>query len=72
MNYAAFSDGISVGEFEEFEPVDTLAEAHMPIHGVIRINFHVLRQRAFNVAYGMKVPSACMAELQHQQRHCHL
>lgn len=57
MNYLD-SEG---GKFTEFEPVDELAPPHMPIHGVIRINFHVMRQRAFNEAYGWKVSSDCMA-----------
>src|SRR5262245_61381226 len=57
MNYLDFGDG---GKRLEFEPVDDLAPPHMPVHGVIRINFHVMRQRAFNEAYGKKVTSDCM------------
>lgn len=58
MNYLDFGEG---GKFVEFGPVDELAPPHMPIHGVIRINFHVIRQRAFDKAYGRKVSSDCMA-----------
>jgi hypothetical protein len=63
MNYLDFGEG---GKLAEFEPVDELAPPHMPIHGVIRINFHVIRQRAFNKAYGRKadepkISSDCMA-----------
>jgi hypothetical protein len=57
MNYLELWEG---GKTAEFKPVDELAPPHMPIHGVIRINFHVIRQRAFNKAYQRKVSSDCM------------
>lgn len=43
MNYLGFSDG--------FEAVPDLAPPHAPRHGIIRINYQVMRQRAFNAAY---------------------
>jgi hypothetical protein len=53
MNYHGSSEGL--------EPVDELAPPHMPIHGIIRLNYLVMRERAFNTAYGFKVPTDCMA-----------
>jgi hypothetical protein len=42
---------MSFNGFGGFEPVADLAPPHSPVHGVIRINYQVLRQRAFDAVH---------------------
>jgi hypothetical protein len=53
------SDNSDFEHEDKFE-VQNLAPPHTHAHGVIRINPQVLRQRAYNTAYGFKVPRKCM------------
>ncbi|VIO69565.1 hypothetical protein CI1B_27710 [Bradyrhizobium ivorense] len=52
MSFNGFFDGI--------EPEPQLAAKHGPFHGIIRLNFNVMRENAFYLAYGFKVPTTCM------------
>jgi hypothetical protein len=56
MVYSGTTDGTR----NPFEPVDDLVPAHALKHGIIRYNYLLMRQRAFNKAYKMQVPTDCM------------
>ncbi|MEZ0058122.1 hypothetical protein ACVII1_006266 [Bradyrhizobium elkanii] len=65
MSYSGSPDGVrdsvkSKGKRDPFAAVEMLAPPHAAVHGVIRHNYLVMRQRAFNKAYNTKVPTDCM------------